>query len=465
MLTREEDIDAHALFARGWTISAIARHLGRDRKTIRAYLSGARQPGVRARTEPDPFELFAVYCAARLAEDPHLWASTLFDELLELGYRRSYPTLTRQLRGRGLRPHCEPCRPAKGRPVAVIEHPAGDETQWDWVELPDPPPGWGWGRCAYLLVGALAHSGRWRGVLCASMDQPHLIDALDRVTRALGGCTQAWRFDRMATVVNPDTGRVQASFAAVAKHYGVTVRACPPRRGNRKGVVEKANHVAAQRFWRTLPDEVTVEQAQRMLDSWCATRGDTRLRPTQHGKASVATVAATEPLRTPPAVPFPATLTVTRTVSAQALVSFRGNRYSVAPELAGATVTVSQRLGASQLDITTGTGAVIARHTLAPDGAGAMIRDHGHVLALEHAAIAAAGTSRPHRRKQRIPPGPAARAAADALRTQPTDTTSTTATDQVVIDLAHYAAAAARRTTLPPAAPAGQQQPHERGTQ
>jgi hypothetical protein len=31
--------------AQGWSISAIARHLGRDRKTIRAYLDGERTPG------------------------------------------------------------------------------------------------------------------------------------------------------------------------------------------------------------------------------------------------------------------------------------------------------------------------------------------------------------------------------------------------------------------------------------
>ena len=43
MLTQEDDIDAHAL-RRGWSISAIARHLGRDRKTIRAYLTGERSP-------------------------------------------------------------------------------------------------------------------------------------------------------------------------------------------------------------------------------------------------------------------------------------------------------------------------------------------------------------------------------------------------------------------------------------
>jgi hypothetical protein len=64
--------------------------------------------------------------------------------------------------------------------------------------------------------------------------------------------------------------------AALAKHYGVAVRPCPPRRDNRKGVVEKANHVAAQRFWRTLPDDITVDGAPARaaaLRSWCGMAG------------------------------------------------------------------------------------------------------------------------------------------------------------------------------------------------
>ena len=73
MLTREEDIDVHALKKRGWTVSAIARHLGRDRKTIRAYLNGEREQGVRKKPEgEDWFEKFATSCSARLVEDPHL---------------------------------------------------------------------------------------------------------------------------------------------------------------------------------------------------------------------------------------------------------------------------------------------------------------------------------------------------------------------------------------------------------
>ena len=457
MLTREDDIDAHALYRRGWKIAVIARHLGRDRKTIRAYLKGERAPGQRVRSGPDPFEPFAAYCAARLVEDPHLWASTLMDEVADLGFAGSYPTLTRQLRARGLRPACEPCRPAKDRAVAVIEHPAGQETQWDWVELPDPPKAWGWGKHAHLLVGALSHSGRWRAVLMESEDQLHLIDGLDRVTRALGGLSRIWRFDRMATVCHPASGRVTASFAAVAKHYGVSVAICPPRRGNRKGVVEKANHVAAQRFWRTLGDEVTVEQAQALLDKWCSRRGDTRIRATADGKMSVATVAALEPLAAVPAAPFPAELAVARAASAQALVAYAGNFYSVAPELARATVTVRVRLGAGHLDITTAgehtIPVVLARHHLAPAGAGVMVRDHGHVLALETAAMAAATSAVPHRSKVRIPPGSDARAAAQELRHNATSASTDEAAPAqaaVVIDLARYAAAAAGRNTLTP---------------
>ena len=65
MLTQEDDVDAHALHRRGWTISAIARHLGHDRKTIRAYLNGERTAGVRVAAGEDRFAPFVDYCRAR----------------------------------------------------------------------------------------------------------------------------------------------------------------------------------------------------------------------------------------------------------------------------------------------------------------------------------------------------------------------------------------------------------------
>jgi hypothetical protein len=246
----------------------------------------------------------------------------------------------------------------------------------------------------------------------------------------------------MATVCHPATGRVTASFAGVAKHYGVSVAICPPRRGNRKGVVEKANHTAAQRWWRTIPDDVTLAEAQASLDRFCVRTGDTRQRVINGNRTTVAEHAVTERLTVPPA-PFPATMSVQRNVTAQALVSFRGNRYSTPPELAHTSVTVVWRLGSPFADIATLSGIVVARHRLAPDGAGVTVRDHGHVTALDMAAMAAATSAAPHRRKQRIPPGPAALQAAAALGGSHKDCANGT-----VVDLSAYAKAANGRNTL-----------------
>ena len=90
-------------------ISAIARHLARDPKTVRAYLSGARTPAVRRRSAPDSFGVYKEYVTERLREDPHVWASALYDEVRALGYERSYQRFTHELRSDKLRPHCEPC--------------------------------------------------------------------------------------------------------------------------------------------------------------------------------------------------------------------------------------------------------------------------------------------------------------------------------------------------------------------
>ena len=438
MLTWGESVEAHALRKRGWSVSAIARHLDRDRKTVRAYLAGQREPGERKPAGPDRFGRFAEYCRIRFADDPHLFATALFEEVRELGYRGSYPSFTRALRSRGLRPRCERCA-AAATPgeYAIIEHPPGEETQWDWVELPDPPAWWGWGKTAHLLTGALSASGKWRGVLAESEEQPYLVASLHAVCERLGGVTRRWRFDRMSTVCHPESGDLTASFAEVAKYYGVAVDVCPSRRGWRKGVVEKANHAAAQRWWRTLPDDASPVQALARLDAWCATHGDARRRVRDGTRTTVGELAAAEPLAALPLTPFPAVIADTRVVSAQALVAWHGNFYSVPPGHAGQQVVVAHRLGTATLDIVTAAGTVLARHRREPDHAGVITRDAGHVTALEAKVLAARGAAAggPCRRKERRPPSAAALAEAAAIRGEP-------AASAAVTDIAAWAAAA-----------------------
>ena len=308
MLTQGEDVEVHALRRRGWSVSAIARHLGRDRKTVRAYLRGERQPGVRASAALDPLALFVPYLAARFTDDPHLWASALYDEVVPLGYHLSYVSFARQLRLAGLRPHCEACSGVTGRDTIEIAHPPGEEIQWDWFERRQAP----WGGTAYVLLGTLPHSSRVRGVIAESLDQPHLIEAIDGVLRRHGGTPRVWRTDRLATVIVPGSRDVQPSFAPVAKYYGVVVEPCPPRRGNRKGAVESSVRYVCGRWWRTMT-ATTPAQAQSSLDGFCAGPADARPRRTGDGtRTTVGELAGAEPLLALPAAPYPATVIVSR---------------------------------------------------------------------------------------------------------------------------------------------------------
>lgn len=428
MLTQGEDVEAHALRERGWSISAIARHLERDRKTVRAYLNGDRQPGVRVSAVADPLVEFEVYLRARFGDDPHVWATSLFVEVVALGYGLSYPSFVRQVRQRGLRPHCEACRGVKGRDTIEIEHPPGEEVQWDWFERRRAP----WGGTAYVLLGTLPYSSRTRGVLAEAVDQAHLVEAMDAVMRRLGGTARVWRTDRLATVIVPGSRDVQPSFAPVAKHYGAIVEPCPPRRGNRKGAVEAAVRFTCGRWWRTMT-ATTAQEAQASLDRFLAGPGDARERRTAAGaRTTVGALGDSEPLLALPAAGFPATIEVTRVVAANATVAFRGNRYAVPPGLTDTDLVLRHRLGSTTVQVHSAAGALLAAHRLAPAGAGSLVRSPEQRAALEGVVLSAFSTDRPCDRKANRPPGPEALAAAAALlgnEGRP-----------VVVDLSAYAA-------------------------
>ena len=76
-------------------------------------------------------------------------------------------------------------------------------------------------------------------------------------------------------------------------------------------------------------------------------------------------------------------------MSAQALVAWHGNSYSVPPGHGGQQVTVRHQLGQVTLDVVTAAGTVLARHRREPDHAGVVVRDEGHVTALEKKVLAA----------------------------------------------------------------------------
>jgi hypothetical protein len=133
--------------------------------------------------------------------------------------------------------------------------------------------------------------------------------------------------------------------------------------------------------------------------------GDARRRGR---RGTVADAARAERLLPLPVAPYPATIEAERTVGKSALVAYEGNRYSLPPGLEGQRVLVRRRLGAREVEIHSQAGTLVARHPLAPAGAGALARTAEHHQALEQAVLAATAqrSGPPCRRKQNRPPGP-----------------------------------------------------------
>jgi transposase len=409
MLTQENDVEIHALAARGWNQSAISRHTGRDRKTIRKYLAAGEAPArERAASCLEPWR---AYIAARFVDDPHLPAVSLLDELTEAGFDRSYPTLVRELRRTELRPVCLVCQQRRGRaPTTEIDHPPGEEIQWDWLELPDTP----WEQPAYVLVGALSHSGRFRAVFCEQMTVGHLAGAAHEILLGLGGTSLVWRVDRMATAVIPGTDRLNPQFAQMAKHYGVDVAVCPAHRPQRKGVVEAAIKFIGGRWWRTAR-VASMLDAQQSLDAFSVNISDRRGRR----GSTVGELGAAEPLRALPVLAFPAEIMVERVASRSALVLFETNKYSVPPGYARQPLTVRALVGEPHLRIVTTTGIKVATHRRAPAGAEQTVRSTEHAVQLERAVLDAFTTQTACRSKTNRPPGDGALAELAKLHGHP----------------------------------------------
>ena len=88
------------LHRQGVTVSAIARRVGLDRKTVRRYIARGLEPPVYGPRKPRTTQLrqFERYLRERIAAFPQLTGRRLHRELRDLGYNGGYTILTEFLR-------------------------------------------------------------------------------------------------------------------------------------------------------------------------------------------------------------------------------------------------------------------------------------------------------------------------------------------------------------------------------
>jgi putative ATPase subunit gpP of terminase len=225
MFTRGEAVEAHALRARGWSISAIARHLDRDRKTVRAYLNGDREPGMRRRAVPDRWPGSGRTCGRGWPMittcGPARWTTRSSRSGTSAASRRWCARSASVGCGRTARRAVGSPGGRRSRsPIRRVRRSSGTGSSGAGAV----------GRHRVRAAGDVAALGSdpWGVGRVAGSGAPGRGDG--RRAASAGWHGQVWRTDRLATVVVPGTGDIQPSFAPVATYYGVAVAPCPPRR-------------------------------------------------------------------------------------------------------------------------------------------------------------------------------------------------------------------------------------------
>ena len=368
----------HERRARGQSVSAIARELELDRKTVRTCL---RQPAWRPYRRAEAAGQLDAHreWLAQRAPQVNYSARILWQELRsQHGFGGSYVIVRRAV---------APLRMAASAAALTqrrFETGPGEQAQCDWGQITVALGGVRTG--IHIFVMTLGYSRRGFALGCLRERMGELLAAHEAAFAHFGGRCEFLLYDRMRTVVlgtSEGRPRLNPTFAAFAGHWGFTPRLCQPYRAQTKGKVEsgvkyvKRNFVPGREF-RDLED------FNAQLAAWQLEIADVRVHGTTHERPIDRFVDEARALApTAGHASFLQAMVRERVVADDWLVSIDGNRYSVPFVLIGKTVQVVREGGAW---IIRHRGAVLAEHPVLAGRAQLSVRpEHGPGAAARNA--------------------------------------------------------------------------------
>ena len=327
------------LHRQGLSVSAIARQLGVDRKTVRKYIARGLEPPAYGPRQPRPRRLdaFTTYLRERTTAYPGLTGSRMWRELKELGYTGGYTAVTDYLRE---------VRPREPAPFELrFETPAGHQAQVDFaqfhVAFTDEPTTT---RIVWLFSIVLGHSRLIWARFVLHQDLQTVLRCHMAAFADLGGVPAEILYDRMKTAVagQDDEGHViyNPALVAFARHYGFWPRACRPYRAKTKGKVERPFRYIREDFFLARSFR-NLDDLNAQLADWLDTVANLRVHATTQRVIAEAFATERPALKPLPALPFRVVLKLERRVTHEGMVSIGGNLYSV-PDRTRRVVEVHQ---------------------------------------------------------------------------------------------------------------------------
>jgi len=330
MMTVEAWTTMRYLHAQGMGIRAICRELSVSRKAVRHALRQEGVPRYERATRRNP-QLTAYEQQIReLCQDRHLIGSRILREIRACGYGGSQTAFYMYLRTVKAAP--------PNKATERFETAPGQQAQFDWSPYVIPLGE----QLQRVIVYGMTLGYSRRKHYTASLDerQPSIFEAIEACWQHFGGATKELLVDNPKTFVldaNPASFTWNPQFLELCGHYRVQPRACQVRRPQTKGKIERPFFYLEQQFIkdRRFRDFAHFQEA---LGAFERDDLDVRVHSTTK-EPPLERFAAEQPALTAlPAQRFVPTTAVTRKVSLDCLVSYRGSRYSVFARYAGRSV-------------------------------------------------------------------------------------------------------------------------------
>jgi transposase len=317
-------------FHDGLNVSAIARELQLDRKTVRKAIASqdylaARQ---RKRVGPSKLDPFKKEIDAILQKSRHLSGVRILEKLRQMGYQGGKTILYDYLASLPQR---------QSKVYLRLETAEGEQAQCDW------------GKCGKVLIGdstrqlscfvmILSYSRFMVVHFYLSETMECFLDGHQRAFEVFGGVPQAIVYDNLKSVVVARYGttiQFNPTFMDFAGYHLFKPEICRPRSPHHKGKVErgvgfvKTNFLAGREHLLQEPFELAI--LNRECARWL-TEQNQRLHRTTRQRPIDLLDKERSHLLSLPAHPYDNSLKKSLYADSQAFVTFQTNRYSVPSE-------------------------------------------------------------------------------------------------------------------------------------
>lgn len=287
MISKGEHIVIHELYAKGYSIRAIARILKIDRKTISRRLKETDYTKVertfKGVSKLDPYKEYILEFISKSSE--RIPSSVILEDIAQQGYEGGRSILQEFLKQAYAK------RQIQNDPVVRFETDPGIQMQIDWTTIRKGK------KPIYAFVAVLGYSRYTFVCFVDNMRGSTLVSCHEKAFLYFGGITKTILYDNMKTIVDKrdyygkGEHKYYPEMLDLAKYCNFSIRLCRPYRAKTKGKVERFNSYLKGNFYRPivikLKDaglEVTTQVLNDRINSWLIKannriHGTTRQKP------------------------------------------------------------------------------------------------------------------------------------------------------------------------------------------